>query len=180
MELLAVISIISVLTTMAVPALVSSQRASALTHAGNQLADLASLARQTAMSKNAITALIVSTKPPGSQTVRQAALVMQYDGVANAWAPLGGWVRLSESVIAADNFTDNTAVTRLALPDLRVDGAPLSPSGYTALVFYPDGHMVNGTSSRELAVSPIAGNTQANYYKLVFNSDTSAYHITRP
>lgn len=177
-ELLTVIGLVSLLTTLVTPALMSSHRASSLTNAGNRMADMASVARQTALSRNAIMALIISSKPATDSVARQAAIIMQYDGVQNLWAPLGGWSRLPESISVQDNSPDKAAVTQLAALNLKVDGQTLSD--YTALVFYPDGRLKSSAGARELNVQNTGETQAANFYKLVFNTDTSAFRVVRP
>jgi prepilin-type N-terminal cleavage/methylation domain-containing protein len=177
-ELLAVVGIMSLLATLTMPALMSSRKASILTHAGNSMADMASMARQSSLSRNVITALVISSKATDDPSTRQAARVLQYDGMANSWMPLGGWIRLPESVSVQDNAPDTSAMMRLAEPGLKVDGATLTD--YTAFVFYPDSHMDSMGATRELLVTSSTEPTARNFYKLVFNSDTSAFLIVRP
>jgi len=174
-ELMTVIALLSVMLAMATPALLSSQKASVLTKAGNIAADLAMLCRQTALSKNVITALILV--PKGDALTKQQATVLEYDLRNQAWKQNGGWVRFSESVVAQDNATDDGHATLQAIAPV-----PANFTNYTAFIFYPDGRMAGdpATNRKITITSGDAGTPAKNYYALVFNADTSAFRILRP
>ncbi len=177
-ELLVVISVLAILMTASVPALLSSQRSSALTHAGNTVADLANLARQTAQSKNTFSALVIGTKP--SPTAKQALAVMEYDSNSESWKPTINWIRLSE----AAQVDDTTPVaSQFAPTNVAMGGANLAASDFTTLLFYPDGRMDNGGNAmrqiRAHLTSDKATNAN-NFYDVVVNGNTSAVRIVRP
>lgn len=193
-ELMTVVGVVSILFAVATPALLSSRKASELTSAGNTMADLATLCRQTALSKNAITALILVSKT--NPTTRQMATMLEYDPQIQAWKYRSGWIRLSESVEAKDSALDNDggtdvdklskeALQRIAELKLKNSGTEIQEKDYTVFIFYPDGRMEGDpTKTRKIRVA--TGETAANgpdpinYYDLVFNADTSAFRIVRP
>jgi prepilin-type N-terminal cleavage/methylation domain-containing protein len=186
-ELLSVIAVSALLMTMSAPLLTSVLRSSTLTQAGNKLVDLTALARQTALNKNTITALIVVSKLADSSG-KQAVALVEYDALQKQWTRLGAWERLPEAVEAVDSPTDKAAATDLASAiaplNLSLGGASLSSFPYSSLVFYPDGRLATSTAAatnvRKLKVRFTQGNQTDNFYDLDFNTDTSAVRIVQP
>lgn len=191
-ELLVTMACMALLLSASVPAFINSRRAAALTQAGNALADLTALARQTALSKNTITALIIT--PKATVSTKQALLVAEYDSAGEMWKPLSGWVRISDDATVVDMGTSvqaagNAKARSLAPLNIKFNGSTLqslNDTEYSVLIFYPDGRMENGAeSTRQLSARfSTAGTTAAsdslsNYYDLVVNSNTSAFRIVR-
>lgn len=180
-ELLTVVAIVSLMMTIATPALMSSFRGSSVTHAGNKLADLATLARQTAASRNEITAVILTTKASASPTDKQSAILMEYDIASQTWKQAGNWIHLPESIVAAAETADADTPKKF-----DQNFAPPKRGGqvvdkYTSLVFYPDGRMDNPADSPKVSVTYAQGTQNSpNHYDLVFNKETSAFRIVRP
>lgn len=189
-ELLTVIVILMVTATAIKPAL-GMLRSSSLTQSGNRLVDLAMMARQTAVSKNTITALIVVFKSTSSSQKldRQAIAVLEYDALQKTWKKMGPWERLPEAVQVFDYaggypYGNASAANEIAPISLALDGQPVDSSQsaytYTSLVFYPDGRLSGGTGTRTIDLVYAVGSQTENFYKLVFNNDTAAIRIVRP
>lgn len=191
-ELLVTIGVIGLLMSASLPALLSGQRDAALKQAGNTLADMTTLARQAAMSRNTITALVVTAKD--ASVLKQALIVLEYDQISEKWKPLGNWTRLPEAATVVDLGTSvqaagNTKAKNLAALDIGVDGRVLQSlpdSAYSAILFYPDGRMENDQqATRQLSARFATDSTLAaseslrNYYDVVINSNTSAFRIVR-
>jgi len=184
-EILVTVAIMTVLLSASVPALLSSQRAASLTQTGNTLADAITLARQTAMSKNTFTALLVISKA-ASGDQKQALIVLEFNSTDNMWKTAGGWVRIPEAATIVDLGSQTSILAPL---DLKLDGKNvqnLQDSEFSTLVFYPDGRMENNSEPvRRLSARYTTDNPQAasgdpaNYYDLVVNSNTSAFRIVR-
>jgi len=188
-ELLVVIAIMAIVIASVGPGLLTSQRDSHLTQAGNQLTDLAMLARQNALSHNAMTALVLINGPSSSPSSNRAAalLEMQSD---QTWKQVSRWYVLPVGIKAYDDPNSSTSLPQIAgipAPALIVSGQ--SVTAYTAFVFNPDGTMYEGTSSTRVASvqfdadpAPTSSGsaTLRNYYDLVFNSDTGDIHVVRP
>jgi len=211
-ELLVVISVLAILMSASIPALLSSQRASALTQAGNAIVDLTNLARETAQSKNTITALILVTKT--SVQIQQAVAVLEYDAMGENWKTATGWIRLPLNAAVVDFGGDaipdaNQKALALDAPayilkSLKVDGKSVydllgqtprivaspdaSNNSASAIIFYPDGRMQNGTAAiRQLSTRFVTdklddkqSSTLPNYYDVVVNGNTSAVRVVRP
>ena len=189
-ELMVTVCILMVLMSASVPALLSSRRASELNSAGNLVADGVTTARQIALSKNTITTLIITTKPTTS--VRQGMLLMEYDATTEQWKPIGNWIRLPISASVVDmggalRAAGNDKADKIATLSLKFDGRTLPSSDYSALIFYPDGRMENGTSqTRQLSTRYVTDDATSssralpNFYDVVVNSSTSVFRIDRP
>lgn len=186
-ELLTVLAIMGLLMASITPALQSSQRASFLTQAGNRLADLITTAKQTSLSRNVMTAVILVTSTSDA-TWNGRVLGLLEMGSDHTWKQAGAWIYLPETVQAQDV---NGASPYNALPvpadagparilPLKGDANPV----FTALVFYPDGRMRGGTApARKISVrfhNDALNPAPANYYDLVFNAETSTLRIRRP
>ncbi len=186
-ELMSVIAVMALLITMSASLFTNTVRSSTLTEAGNRLVDLSALARQTAMNKNTITAIIIRSKT-GNSDEKQAIGLVEYNALGSKWVRLGAWERLSEVVEAVDSPDNTAAATDLASAiaplDLVIGGERFGNLPFSSLVFYPDGRLATpsaaSTGTRKLKVRFSKGNQADNYYDLVFNTDTSAVRVVRP
>lgn len=187
-ELLAVVAVISLLAATVTPALLSSHRAGDLTRSGNVLVDHAALARQSALSRNVIAALVVaeagSAAAPGESAV---VTVLEYERENDSWRQVTPWARLASGVEitdTADTTLQQAAKSMASLDGLRLGGERVTP--VTTLVFYPDGHMegrLNDHSvlpSRRLEVVFKDQENHPNYYGIEFNQNTSHFRVVRP
>jgi prepilin-type N-terminal cleavage/methylation domain-containing protein len=189
-ELLVTVSVLLVLMSATMPAFLNSRKASELTQAGNQLADAANLARETALTRNTITALVVVARPTTS-TARQALLVVSYDAADEQWKPIGSWMRLPIAAYVADMGGTQAAqgtvkANTIAPLALKLDGRTLSNTEYSAILFYPDGRMENGTDQTRLLSTRFATDSAGspsealqNYYDVVVNASTSTLRVVR-
>lgn len=180
-ELLVVIAMIAILTATTGPALLSSQRSSKLTDAGNRLADMAALARQSALSRNVVTALVLVSGSGDASLDGRAATLLEMD-VDRTWKQAGGWVVLADGVKATDAAAGGALPAGAGLPALKVRGKAVDLSQCRAFVFYPDGRMDGDPQQpRRLSVKlDAAGSSAINSYDLVFNIDTSTVRVVRP
>lgn len=186
-ELLVVIAIVAVLATVTGPSLLTSQKASSLTTGGNRLADLLMLAKQSALSRNMITAVVLVTSTK-DKLLENRTLGMLEMGGDYEWRQVGGWTFLPEAVQVVDSGAlppANALPVPADAPEprfqkLRGDANPK----YTAFVFYPDGRMRAGLPSpRRASVrfqSDVNEASPHNFYDIVFNAETSGLRIERP
>lgn len=186
-ELLAALALMSLLMASIAPALVSSQRGSSLSHAGNRFADLITTARQTSLSRNVMTAVVLVTDTTDATLNGRVLGLLEMDG-DHVWRQAGGWIQLPEAVSARDV---NGAAPHNTLPAAADSVPPVLASlkgdpspGYSALVFYPDGRMRgNAANLRRISVR-LSGESQSavpkNYYDIVINAETAALRIQRP
>lgn len=178
-ELLTVVAVMSLLMGLTAPALIGSFRSSSITFAGNQLADLTSLARQSASSKNVLTALVFAQNIPNMEG--RAVGMMEY-GPDRQWRTVGAWTILPESVYAfVPSGQTLPAVT--GTPDIKYRGTTVATDH--TLVFYPDGRMRQAATPtvtvRVVAKSDAsAAGAAVNFYDIVLNRDNSGYQINRP
>lgn len=183
-ELLTVVAILGLLTAISTPSLLSSRRDGRLTQSGNLLADHAALGRQTALSRNVITALLVAET---SSSESPMITVVELDRESNSWKPIVTWSKLSESVEIEDS-SDDAALRQAAANFAGMTGVTYQGNAITletSLIFYPDGHMESresgaSSSQRRLTVLLKDGDPTTNYYGIEFNKDTSNSRVVRP
>lgn len=167
MELLIVVAILGVLAALAAGTLPAKEGAQ-VSRSGETVSTLATLARQHAISKNALTVLVIAEEGSGA-AARSIASVWD----AGTTNQLEKWHLLPEGVVAED-------VSAFS-PDV-FDGAKFrgqSLTHATAYWFYPDGRMGNDPARiPQLSVRPRRGG--ANSYKLIFNPVIGTHRSERP
>lgn len=181
-EILVVLAIISVIGGM-MSGLFKNNKDRDLARTGNMVSDMASNARQTAMSKNRVTALVIT--PKISPTDEQGMMLMEFDADAGAWKFSTKWMRIPINVQVVDNSHSQEFVNRIAPLQLKMEN--LIVEDYSALLFYPDGRIENGEEPlRRLSVrsaadsAEVPSETLRNYYDLLFNLSNSSFHVVRP
>ncbi len=188
-EILMVISIMAILVSVGAPSFLSSYRASGLTDAGNQLDNVATLARENAISHNARTAVVLMTTDPYDSTLSGRAFSVWQMQSDQTWTQSSRWQFLPASSKAYDDPTATVTGFPAPLPTITIQGNPLPAADYSAFIFNPDGSMYTGPSTTTRIASveykgdpaPVGSvNTSLkNYYDLVFSSDTGAIHVVR-
>lgn len=167
MELLVVIAIVSIMAALAASTL-PVRPATQLTQAGETLSGLATLARQHAVSKNALTVLLVAEVSDGGSP---RAIVSIWD--AGTTNQLEKWNMLPEGIMLTNssNFEPDSFI------GAKFRGQAVSQS--TAYWFYPDGRMGNDPSRvPQLSVLPQRGGP--NSYRIVFNPIIGTHKTERP
>ena len=91
-EMLTVLAVIGIVMGFVVPAISGMGRSTALVTAGNTVNNMANLARQHAMSRNTLTALVVLGNQ-GTDADYRAVAVMEYNR-GTGWSQIGGWETL--------------------------------------------------------------------------------------
>lgn len=173
-ELMVVVLIIGILAGFVVPAVNGVGRSSSLVAAGNSVVDMVNFARQEAMTKNTMTALIVlgdqpnpPTSPSGQQDVSQdyrALTVVEYDPVAG-WSQITAWEILPAGIIfdfkdqANSTFFANSPQTFPFIsrfegqqtPPVKFQGVQVqSGVGYAGRIFMPNGALQNPEQPAQL------------------------------
>ena len=179
-EILTTLAIISVMAVVSLPSIASFSEASKLSAGGNELADLATLAHDYALSHNMVTALVgITTSSAAPSAQYRAFVVMARDSGGN-WSPVSKWTWLPEAV-AMDSSSANTFLTFSGTNQqnfsLNLNGAKVG-SGYAYQLFFPDGRM--DTSASSLLLRVVTPHNPANWYDLVFNPMTGTVKINRP
>lgn len=174
-ELLVVVAVLSLLMGLSAPSLL---RSTGITNAGNQIADLSALARQMAMSKNVLTALVFTRTPDDKG---DAVGLLEY-GPDREWKSVGGWTVLPESV-SATNSSGQSLPAVTGTPQIKFRGSAVTLDN--TLVFYPDGRMRQSSGPtvkvRVVAATDAgAADSASNYYDIVLNRDNSGCQIVRP
>lgn len=209
-EILAVLAIISIVTAATFSyGLIGPKGMGKVEGSGNQVVDLIDLARQTAVSKNEMTALVVVTDPSvglRNQLLMVYELQMPVNGSAPTsanWVPSTGWQMLYHGVLADPNptyFTFNNSsdssstagVPSPSFPAINYLGQNVST--YKYLVFTADGSLLSGNSAT-VRISPGAfpqgsstvvyaggttGGVPNNYYNITILGATGMVKIDRP
>lgn len=177
-ELLVVVAIIAILATIGTSSLSGPQTSQKVGAAGDTVTDLARLARQNALSKNALTYLRVAEVTDAGQS-RTAVSIWEFD--ASASKQVERWNLLPESIIATNetptslNFPTNGLTTPFR--------GSTSPQIVATYAFFPDGRMSADASSSsaipKLKILPRSG-PQDNFYELVFNPVAGTVKVNRP
>jgi prepilin-type N-terminal cleavage/methylation domain-containing protein len=203
-ELLAVIAIMTIVATFVVPAMGGFGRSAGLTVGGNQVVNLANYARQQAISKNTLTALVLLGNQ-GMEEDYRALTVLEYEA-GFGWQQIMEWTVLPTGIVV--DFSDPTNCTFLAdspqpFPFLTGPPAQQNPpvshrgrdvAGYAARIFLPSGALLN--SERPAQIRLVEGTTQgpqliythphasqpgpANFYDIAILGPTGLPKVSRP
>lgn len=208
-EIMTVLAILSIVTAFATYGLSGVKSSTQLAGSCNQVANLVDLAKQTAVSKNEMTALIVITDPTVAQ--RNQVLVAYElqattDGstptAANwkqltsfATLPSGAVVDPSSSTFTFNNSTDTSSTAGVpspSFPTITYNGQAVGSFKY--VVFTAGGSLLSGTSAT-VRISPgvfPAGSSSVvytggtnngvplNYYNITILAATGNIKIDRP
>ena len=202
MEILTVVAIMSILSAVVVWSFGAS-RAAGLTAAGNTMVDVVSMARQNSISKNAYTAVVI--KRHGDHALAAYCLVQLVrgdDGTFSTWQPLSAWRYLQPGIVfetgqVGDTFITDTPALPLPLPtQYSYKGQVIDLTEQSVWqCFQPDGTLfgqqnppvqlrliegVADTSDSSVAQGPTSGGAVANYYQLLFVSNTGVAMVQRP
>jgi len=204
-ELLVVMALISILSTLTMMSLSSMGKSSALSVAGNRLSTLVNQARQNSMSKNVMTALVLVTGHAGSPAANpdyRALALLEYNAADSnpAWKQVSQWENLPTGIVVDTSTTDCTFLSNsgTSLPYLTAGVLPSPYQGasigtYASRVFMPSGGLYqSGTSSKIQLVEglvqgssvihthPGVGGIAANYYRIAIIGATGRTKIERP
>jgi prepilin-type N-terminal cleavage/methylation domain-containing protein len=205
-ELLAVLAIIGIASMIIVPSMSGFGRSSALTNSGNLVVNLASVARQNAVSKNTMTALVLLGQQNGDQDFR-ALTVLEYDPIVG-WSQTGAWELLPNGIVVDPSDTTNcTFLTNSPQPfPFLSRGAPqanppvffrnqqVAPgNGYAARIFLPNGALQNPEKPAQLRLvegfydnkrvtytRPDRQGKPSNYYDISILGLTGTTKVSRP
>ena len=203
-ELLAVIAIIGIVMGIALPAL-SIGRGTSLRTAGTTITNLAGLARQHAMSRNTLTALVLLANQGTEFDYRAFAMAEYKAGIG--WSQIGKWEMLPIGICVDAGDTQECSFllrspspfpfltgTTQDNPPVLFQGAKIrNPEGYAARIFTPSGGLQNAGAPAQIRI--VEGDTQggvmrysnrnsagkpANYFDIAIIGATGATKISRP
>ncbi len=204
-ELLTVIALLGIIMGFVVPALSGMGRGTALVTAGNTVNNMAALARQHAMSRNTLTALLVLANQ-GTDTDYRAIAVMEFKHTTG-WSQVGEWqiLPMGITVDAGDTLESSfllrspnpfpfLSATNQANPPITFQSAPIrNPDGYAARIFTPGGGLQNPAVPAQIRL--VEGRVEggavhysnrndagkpANYFDIAIVGATGATKISRP
>lgn len=193
-ELLTVVAIIAVLMTVTAPGIGSIMKARNLNRGGNLVVDLTQQARQNAMTKNAMTALVLVNGSGNEKWNNRAFILMELLPGGTAWTAASRWYDLPEGVILdASESARFLQSPLLAVPigSLSRAGTAISGSQYVYQVFLPEGQLSQSgvTNSQPPSLHLIEGvmsgaslvrMSQGNYYEVIINQFTGLTSVVRP
>jgi len=202
-EMLAVLALASILMVAVTPALLGVVRGPALKRGGDMVRRLTEQARQTAMTKNTMTALVLLANA-GTTDDYRAFTVLEY-GLDTGWATTGAWERLPDGVLVDFTTVESSFLNNSPqpFPSLNVGqtNPPVhyahqtipSPAGYAARIFLPTGGLKNAESSAQLRLvegtregsgmtyrRTGAGGVPTNYYDIAIVGVTGVAKVSRP
>jgi prepilin-type N-terminal cleavage/methylation domain-containing protein len=205
LELLAVITVIGIVSAMVVPAFRGFGRSASLSASGNVVANMIDNARQTAMSKNTLTAVVVLGKQGTDEDFR-AVTTLEFDPVAG-WSQVQTWEVLPSGIVVDSADRDNCTflnnspqpfpfLTRGGLhtnPPVSYRGEPVKESAYAARIFLPTGSLQNPEMPARLRLvegfvdgervtytRPDEKGKTANYYDVSIVGLTGLTKVNRP
>ncbi|XHR30979.1 MAG: Tfp pilus assembly protein FimT/FimU [Chthoniobacteraceae bacterium] len=199
-ELLFVMAIIASLATLSVPSFTSLGKSAGLNGGGNMVAGLITSARQNALSKNTMTALVIvtdSSVDPQNRLFTMMELPAHEDNTtkpqSSDWKQITKWETLVRGVIVS-NWTSSPQTVSPTFPKLRYGNHWITQDGFKYLIFMPDGSTLSNTSTTvqlvegyipkgetvPLYTSVLKNGNPANYYKLTILNTTGRIKIDRP
>lgn len=206
-ELLAVIAVIVIVSGFVVPAVTGIGRSTALVNGGNMATNLANLARQTALSKNTMTALVVLGNQGTTEDYR-ALTVLEYVTGGGGWAPVTAWQTLPDGIVVDTDKADSTFLDHSpSFPQPQASGQTVQKNppvfyrdqqvkdgdGYAARIFLPSGGLQNSQDPAQLRViegflqngrlvrtKPDSAGKSANFYDLTIIGATGVAKVSRP
>ncbi|MBW8863453.1 MAG: prepilin-type N-terminal cleavage/methylation domain-containing protein [Verrucomicrobia bacterium] len=157
-EMLVVISIMATVTVAAFAGLFGVGGGFKLSGAGNRVSNLALLARQNSLAKNAMTALVMianSDTEGDYRAFRLYEIVPRTDGQplsSGDWSPIGSWEMTPDGVVVDTcSFPPNSAAVTPPMPQIIYHDTVLNRdsvvTNYQYVVFLPTGALLGGTSS---------------------------------
>ncbi len=163
---------LGVLLGALVPAVGSVGRANRLTSEGNRVAGLAELARQQAVAKNAVTALVMDEKSDGNGEARWAFSIWQLEADAvgqPAWRQISRAETLKDGVAVDENIVE-TENTSSAVGSLEGEGR---------WVFLPTGGLLGSKSGLLSLTEPGKERGSRNHYTLNLLNATGRVKVSR-
>lgn len=193
-ELLTVIAMMAVLTTLVAPAFNNLGKSSLLSAEGNRVFNLVNYAGQNSISKNAMTALVVID--PQSGSAYRAFALFECLPESTDWKQISPWETLKDGIVldpsTFSTFTDSSTQPQPALPLMRYRNGTVGT--YKYVVFLPNRSLLQNTSAQlKLAegivpsgastptyTRPGTDGTPANYYAVTVLGPTGRPKIDRP
>lgn len=192
LELLTVITLIVLLTTLVAPSFTNLGRANLLTTSGNKVVNLINYGGQNSLSKNALTALVAIA--PDSGKAYSVFALMEYVPANGEWKQLSGWETLRDGVVVDQCSFASYPATKPEpdFPAIKYQGKTISDFKY--IVFLPNRSLLQNTSAQiRLAEGTFASGaetptytrskgdgTPANYYAVTVLGATGRPKIDRP
>ncbi len=194
----------AVLMAFAAMSLKGSGRGVALSGEGNRIASLVTQARQNAMSKNALTALVVVTDPALAVNLQAASLweaTPRADGTSPApedWKQISKWEVLRPGIVfvtpSATQMDPPTVASNPGFPVLTYTGKQIASDGFVCKVFLPAGGLLGGKpgiinlaegfvesgASSPTYTNKKADGTPANTYTITIIAATGHLVVERP
>ncbi len=203
LELLVVVVIMSMVMAISMPAIKGLAGAGRLTGAGSLMENLFTVARQTSISKNTYTAVIVLTDTTQKESAYRAFAILELDRADDGsaatsanWKQTCPWQILPQGIIVDNNVNATTFFSALPTnfstitPTLIFQGKTYAPdSGYAYQIFLPSGRLSAAPSPCSIsltqgfynAASPTyTTGSNTNYFNLTFNDATGQTKISRP
>jgi len=203
-ELLVVVAIISTISGFIVLEIGSYSHTTALEASGDLVTNLAAFARQTAMTKDTMTALVLPANQGTSGDYRSFAVLQYTPG--QGWSQISRWQALPAGIVV-DSSTDCTFLTNSPNPFPNLDGPPpqsnppftyqgaaiTKVNGYAARIFIPNGGLSDSVSPTQIRLvegfvrggkaiytHSDASGKPANYFDIVLLGVTGLAKTSRP
>lgn len=209
-ELLVVIAILTILMAFVAPAVSNIGRSRSLSVSGNKVAQMATLARQNAMAKNVLTALVM-LKDHNSEGRYRAFTIIEHEvsnvtgangTLAASWHQVSNWETLATGcTVDIDELNCSFLVDSPDLPDFHdgqlqylktavrkdeiayrmfLPSGGLSNPDRPAQIRLVEGYVEGAAGAPEIRYTRPAEGRPSNFYDISIVGTTGAVKITRP
>lgn len=193
-ELLTVIAMMALLTTLAAPAFNNLGKSSLLSSEGNRVVNLVNYAGQNSTAKNAMTALVMID--PQSGSAYRAFALFECLPEATEWKQVSSWEVLKDGIVLDPScfttFADSGTQPQPAFSPIRFQNSVVG--AYKYVIFLPNRSLLQNTSAQlKLAegnipagtsapayTRPAADGSPANFYAITVLGPTGRPKIDRP
>ena len=204
-EMIVVMAIIGIMLALTLPAVTSLTRSRSLTSGGDMVTNMIALARQTATSKNTMSALVLLGAQGSADADYRAFTVLHYSLDQQIWVQDTPWASLPTGIIVdCSDPTNCTFLTNSPAPFPDLASGQTNPpvtylqkkiTSFAARIFGPSGGLLNpqypaqirlvegalqGTNKVLYTHPGSGGSAPANYYDLALLGATGQVKIGRP
>lgn len=157
-ELLVAMMVIILMTGLFTIGFKGTVGANSLTAEGNRISSLVSLARQNAMAKNTLTALVIVTDPQITGSLRAVSIwevAARTDGTSpepSDWKQISKWEVLRTGIVimppAGTDMNPPTVAANPSFPALTYAGQPVASDGFVCKIFLPSGGLLGAVPGK--------------------------------
>ncbi len=180
-ELLTVIAVMTILMTLSVRGL-RNDLSIQLSHAGDQVSQLAHQAKQLAKTHRSLTALFVVTNSGDPEKDYRLMGILEILPGDNQWRMVSRWETLPEGIkIDPDRSEafDQSPAPKVAFSVLKRGTQTIPASNYICQIFLPSGELLQSSPAPSIYLH-LAHGQGDDFFRVVFSNTTGNAFIERP